>query len=304
MKLIKKRNTDARAYNLPTADEIAALIIGDFDPENVKRDIIVEKRSGTLQQHKLTNEALIDLVICAEILDSISNPKLYISPCEAIWRIFGFDINFREPSVECLPFHLPDEQGVVFPNNVSIDAAIVNATVKQTKFLAWFEANKKYPKAKSLTYAQFPTQFVYKDDCRQLFKRKAGPTSFEDIRTINGVVYPTFKDASYVKGVLEDDKEYIEDIKEGSKWSTGLYLRKLFATLLIHNTISRPVYVWENTWMYLSDDILLKERHHTDNPNLHLDDECIKDIALLEIENLLKINVGAFQTIRRCQCLA
>ncbi|KAF7844473.1 putative PIF1 DNA helicase/replication protein A1-like protein [Senna tora] len=32
LKLIKKRNTDDRVYNLPTADEIAALIVGDFDP--------------------------------------------------------------------------------------------------------------------------------------------------------------------------------------------------------------------------------------------------------------------------------
>ncbi|KAF7812236.1 uncharacterized protein G2W53_033212 [Senna tora] len=264
LKLIKKRNTDARAYNLPTADEIAALIVGDFDPENVKRDIIVEKRSGTLQRidklhllylplqypmmfphreddrraefniflrcGKLTQQFIVDgytmieserliyirlhqkdiqadsYITLTQVLSrdeatssnigkkivlpsSFIGGERYISPYEAIWRIFGFDINFREPSVECLPFHLPDEQG---------------------------------------------------------------PTSFEDIRTINGVVYPTFKDASYVKGVLEDDKEYIEDIKE----------------------------------------------------DLHLDDECIKDIALLEIENLLKINVGAFQTIRRCQCLA
>ncbi|KAF7821239.1 uncharacterized protein G2W53_026694 [Senna tora] len=50
LKLIKKRTTDARIYNLPAADEIAALIVGDFDPENVERDIIVEERSGTLQR--------------------------------------------------------------------------------------------------------------------------------------------------------------------------------------------------------------------------------------------------------------
>ncbi|KAF7835606.1 ATP-dependent DNA helicase PIF1 [Senna tora] len=50
LKLIKKRTTNARIYNLPIADEIAALIVGDFDPENVERDIIVEERSGTLQR--------------------------------------------------------------------------------------------------------------------------------------------------------------------------------------------------------------------------------------------------------------
>lgn len=30
----------------------------------------------------------------------------YLSPCEAVWRIFSFDINYRDPSVERLMFHL------------------------------------------------------------------------------------------------------------------------------------------------------------------------------------------------------
>ncbi|KAF7838994.1 uncharacterized protein G2W53_007476 [Senna tora] len=444
------RQRDARVYNMPTADEITALIVGDFDPKKGARDIIVEKRSGTLQRiselHPLylplqypllfprgeddyredavfrldllsrvfkikLNSLMRDITknflfgSCkAEIPDPETNPKLYeavktfmvhgpcgsvrksspcminsrcskhfpkkftertsfdedgyckyhrrdsshfvekngikldnrfvvpynptlllryqthinvefcnqscsikylfkyvrkgydkviavlcssesnysnednvdeikmyyecryISACEAAWRIFGFDINFREPSVERLPFHLPDQQGVVFGDHDSIDSVVFNATVKQTKFLAWFEANKRYPKAKSLTYAQFPSQFVYKTDWRQWFERKSGrsirrlyyvapglgelhylrllltftkgPTCYEDIRTINGVVYPTFKDACYVMGLLDDDKEYIEGIIE----------------------------------------------------DLHLDDENVKDIALAEIEKILKLN--------------
>ncbi|KAF7826886.1 uncharacterized protein G2W53_018050 [Senna tora] len=50
LKLIKKRTTNARIYNHPTTDEIVALIVGDFDPKNVERGIIIEKRSGLLQR--------------------------------------------------------------------------------------------------------------------------------------------------------------------------------------------------------------------------------------------------------------
>ncbi|GKA60843.1 ATP-dependent DNA helicase PIF1-like protein [Tanacetum coccineum] len=34
----------------------------------------------------------------------------YLSVCEAAWHIYGFDIHYRTPSVERLPFHLKDEQ--------------------------------------------------------------------------------------------------------------------------------------------------------------------------------------------------
>ena len=39
----------------------------------------------------------------------------YLSACEAVWRIFSFDINYREPSVERLNFHLEGEEPVVTP---------------------------------------------------------------------------------------------------------------------------------------------------------------------------------------------
>lgn len=49
LKLISDRATDGRIYNLPTASEVAALIVGDVDtPSN--RDIILETQSRKLQR--------------------------------------------------------------------------------------------------------------------------------------------------------------------------------------------------------------------------------------------------------------
>ncbi|XP_019227612.1 PREDICTED: uncharacterized protein LOC109208909 [Nicotiana attenuata] len=45
----------------------------------------------------------------------------YISPCEAAWRIFKFPIHYRQPSVERLSFHLPNEQHVIFSDDDQID---------------------------------------------------------------------------------------------------------------------------------------------------------------------------------------
>ena len=50
IRLIKNRSKDPSVYNLPTASEIAALIVGDFTEENVMRDIIVDHKSNGLQR--------------------------------------------------------------------------------------------------------------------------------------------------------------------------------------------------------------------------------------------------------------
>lgn len=50
LKLIGTRKQDGRTYNLPTASEVAGLIIGDIDSSFDKRDIVVQTKSGLLQR--------------------------------------------------------------------------------------------------------------------------------------------------------------------------------------------------------------------------------------------------------------
>lgn len=50
LKLISTRNKDGRMYNLPTGDEVAALIENDIDTQPDTRDIIVEEQNGALQR--------------------------------------------------------------------------------------------------------------------------------------------------------------------------------------------------------------------------------------------------------------
>ena len=220
----------------------------------------------------------------------------YISPCDGIWRLFGFQMMIREPAVERLPFHLPNEQSIIFDDNDPIDMVANRSETLTNKFLAWFKANVKYKDAKNLTYQEFPTKFVYhdKDRCweprkqgfalgrlyfvptsagelhylRMLLNVKKGPISFKELRTVDGVTYGTFKEACYVLGFLHDDKEYIDALTEASFWGTGLYLRRLFTNMLITNSISRILHVWEQTWRYLADDIILFQRHLMHDPGL------------------------------------
>ncbi|XP_029148390.1 uncharacterized protein [Arachis hypogaea] len=239
----------------------------------------------------------------------------YISPCEAAWRIFGFNIQYRDPSVVRLGFHLPDEQNVIFKDHENLDDVVKKASVKESMFLGWFQANKDYIEARSLTYAELPTKFVWKANERMWLPRKShavigrifyvppgsgesyylrlllnyvkGATSYEEIRTLDGVMYATFKEACYARGLLDDDKEYIDAIKEASHWGSRTYLRKFFATLLFSNSMDSPEHVWEQTWSILCDDIPHRQRRLLDNPDLVLTDIELKELTLIEIEKLL-----------------
>ncbi|GKC07837.1 retrotransposon-like protein [Tanacetum coccineum] len=87
---------------------------------------------------------------------------MYLSSCEASWRIFQFDIHHRTPSVERLPFYLPDEHSVIFDEFDSIDYVLEKDSNNTTKFLQWMERNKIDDKARELLYVQFPTKYVWK----------------------------------------------------------------------------------------------------------------------------------------------
>ena len=95
---------------------------------------------------------------------------------------------------------------------------------------------------------------------RTLLNIVKGPTSNDDIRIVDGVIYPTFKDACYFIGLLDDDKEYIDGITESSFLGSTIYLRNLFAMFLMSCSVSRLEYVRDNTWKLLSEDMLNKQR--------------------------------------------
>ncbi|XP_076908136.1 uncharacterized protein LOC143564880 [Bidens hawaiensis] len=50
LRLIAKRQQDGRTYNLPTASEVAALIVGYIDTSYEPRDIIVKTKTGKIER--------------------------------------------------------------------------------------------------------------------------------------------------------------------------------------------------------------------------------------------------------------
>jgi len=87
-----------------------------------------------------------------------------------------------------------------------------------------------------------------------------GLQSYKDIRTVANVVYGTFKEACFAKGFLGNDRDFIGALREAKTWGSTHFLRKLFVKLLFMNTMDRPQYVWEQTWQWMTNDIIFNHR--------------------------------------------
>ncbi|XP_057760314.1 uncharacterized protein LOC130980675 [Arachis stenosperma] len=178
-------------------------------------------------------------------------------------------------------------------------------------------ANRRFSEGRSLTYVEYPGKFVY---ClrsrewkprqrgfsigrlsfahpssgelfymRMLLNVQRGCTSFRSIRTVNGVTYDTFQEACSAMGFLIDDNEYVSAIKEVAELASAAQLRRLFVMLLLSGSMGRPLLVWEQTWTYLSDDILYRRRHER-YPDLTMSQDELQTFCLLEVERLLQSN--------------
>jgi len=154
-------------------------------------------------------------------------------------------------------------------------------------------SNKCFLEGRNLTYSQFVSKFVYKQKARSWNLRKKGnkfgrliwvpptaselfylrmmlttckrPTSFEDIRTIENVLYPTYREACFAMGFLQDDREFVEAIKEAKDGGTTNYLRKLFVLMLLTGAITKPEELWNQTWNWLAEDIAYHYKKTTMN---------------------------------------
>ncbi|XP_071708290.1 uncharacterized protein [Rutidosis leptorrhynchoides] len=238
----------------------------------------------------------------------------YVSSCEAVWRMLAFDINHINPTVIRLAFHLEDQHSVIFDETQLIEDVIEDLSVNVSQFLEWMKCNETNDDTKLLTYVEFPTKFVWNRDTRLWTPRKKftgligcihhvspqirelfflrillnkvrGPTCYQDIRTVNGIVCPTFKAACYEMGLLDDDQEYIESIKSASVWGSGSWLRNFFAQLLLSESLSRREDVFEKTFDYLSTDII-----HQSISRIQPTREMIQNLIWNDIENTLQSN--------------
>uniref|UniRef100_A0A0R0JR84 ATP-dependent DNA helicase n=1 Tax=Glycine max TaxID=3847 RepID=A0A0R0JR84_SOYBN len=182
-------------------------------------------------------------------------------------------MHVHSPAVERLYFHLENQQHVYWKDDQQIGEVLSKNTIKESMFTAWMHSNKIYSYGRDLTYHQYVSRFVYVAPgelfyLRMMLSTAKGAQSYSDIRTVNGLVYHTFREACFAKGFLGSDQEFISALQEANNWGIAHYLRKLF------------------TWQWMADDIIFNHRKQgirlTEKETIHL--------CLTEIENMLQAN--------------
>ncbi|CAH1413426.1 unnamed protein product [Lactuca virosa] len=144
----------------------------------------------------------------------------YVSPPEALWRVFSFPLSKIHPCVLALQIHLPNQQLVRFKDGDRMEDIVDREKEKNSMLTAFFKKNKEDSNARKYLYKDFPKHFTWNrsNHCWRTREHKSmigrlvyvnpaegeryylrlllchitGPTCFEDLYTANGVLHPTF----------------------------------------------------------------------------------------------------------------
>ncbi|GJU81562.1 DNA helicase, partial [Tanacetum coccineum] len=219
------------------------------------------------------------------VIDEIKNflDARYVSPHEACWRLFEFEIHYREPAVQILAVHLQNMQRIVFKEKDKLDSLV----------FVWYADGKYWRRRRMrnkssvgrLTYVHPASGDLFYQ--RMLLCHQKGCQSFPGIRTVNDIVYPTCRTACEALGLLQDDQEWEITLEEAALTATPAELRALLAHILAFCEVSDPKRLWQRTWRSMSEDIPYVSSISLNIPGLHIDDSELEDYVLYEFEGCL-----------------
>ena len=215
----------------------------------------------------------------------------YVCPPEAYSRLMEFDQHGRSHVIVRLHVHLPEQQTVVF-NEGDERTAVQAAQNKKTDLMAWFDLNAddQNADARQYTYRQIPEHYRF-DKNRWIKRTKKlavigrlytvspkeqerfylrimllnvpGARSYEDLRTVNGVLHSTFKEAALASGFIQDDNEYDQCLEEAVRSAMPSQLRVLFAYIICYCEVSNALELWNKYKGHLIEDFL--RNGHSEN---------------------------------------
>ncbi|XP_074293671.1 uncharacterized protein LOC141620792 [Silene latifolia] len=216
----------------------------------------------------------------------------WVSPCEAMWRLYGFELFETQPPVMVLPVHLQNMQTMRLHPDENLEAVVANEKRARTPLTEFFVENSKEG-TEPLLYADFTKKYRWDKGQKRWFKRKIkllvigrvvfaspsegeryflrilllhvrGPKSFKDLLTINGYTCATFQEAALKRHLIEEDNTVDLCLNEACEVQMPSALRHLFAIVLIFSQPKDPAELWTKYYCHLSEDF---NRKFPNDPN-------------------------------------
>lgn len=194
----------------------------------------------------------------------------WISPPEAMWRIYRLPLYQMQPAVITLQLHLEDCQPINYNDNTNLRNIVGNIFMQRTMLTQffWMNANNKKAKHQKLLYQNFPEEYVWDSQRRAWHERQQkevigriatanpkegeryylrlllahipSPTSYAYLRTIQGITYNSFNEAAIAHGLLQADDSNEKCMEEACMYRMPISLRQLFCTILVYCAPANP----------------------------------------------------------------
>ena len=88
----------------------------------------------------------------------------WVTPPEALWRIYGFELSKNYPSVQQLQLHLPDMHMVTFNQRQKIEQVVNQPGADESMLTAYFAANRIHEIGHDKLYRDFPEFFTWQSN--------------------------------------------------------------------------------------------------------------------------------------------
>ena len=123
-----------------------------------------------------------------------------------------------------------------------------------------------------------------------------GPTSFQDLRTVDGHVCATFKEACSMRELLENDQHWDKTLEEAAASHSPIMLRQLFAIMLVYCNLANPAHLWAKHKDDLSEDVLLQTRRNAHEQSLKFTDDIYNQGLIMLDDKVLEVGGRALHT--------
>ncbi|GBP86167.1 hypothetical protein EVAR_57871_1 [Eumeta japonica] len=190
--------------------------------------------------------------------------------------------------------HIENGQRVYY---TASNAAQRAATPPATTLTSFFEICQSDPFAKTLFYSEMPRYYTWNASTKKIQRRKQGDAVlghqgeclraniFESLRTVNSIVYPTFRAAYQELNLLENDNHWDTTLAEASISASPSQIRTLFSIIISTCFPSKPSDLWNKYKDNMSEDILHQIRISSRSSDFEASEE-VHNQALLLIEDM------------------